>query len=224
MAVWQSFAEYGAKELDGAEIHRPREVLDVVRLFIGLQLPQAVRDRLSGLVYPLPRVRWVARDNLHLTLRFIGEVDGAAAADIDEALARIAAPSFELTIAGVGEFNSRGRVRTLWAGVERSEPQRILYAKIKRALQRAGQSPERRRFSPHVTLARLRDVKLAEVAPFIAAHANLNLKPIRVVRFVMFSSTLGHAGPVYTVEREYPLRDEDSAKLAVEWGADDTLN
>ena len=197
------------------KLHRPREVLDVVRLFIGLQLPQAVLDLLSGLAYPLPRVRWVVRDNLHLTLRFIGEVDGAAAADIDEALARIAVPSFELTIAGVGEFNSRGRVRTLWAGVERSEPQRILYAKIERALQRAGQPPERRRFSPHVTLARLRDVKLAEVAPFIVAHANLSLKPIHVAHFVLFSSTLSHAGPVYTVEREYPLRDDDYARLAV---------
>ncbi len=143
----------------------------MIRLFVGLQLPEAVRERLAGLAHPLPRARWVARDNLHLTLRFIGAVDGAAAADIDDALARIAVPSFEITIAGDGQFDSRGRARALWAGVERSETLRALYGKIEQALKRAGQPPEGRRFSPHVTLARLRDVPLAKVAPFVASHA-----------------------------------------------------
>lgn len=191
----------------------------MIRLFLGLQLPEAVRQCLAGLAHPVPRARWVARDNLHLTLRFIGAVDNVAAADIDDALARITVPSFELTIAGVGQFDSRGRVRTLWAGVERSEPLRALHGKIEQALKRAGQPPEGRRFSPHVTLARLRDVKLAKVAPFVAAHAGLRLAPIRVAHFVLYSSALGHAGPVYTAEREYSLRDDDYADLAAEWEA-----
>lgn len=191
----------------------------MIRLFVGLPLSEAVRERLAGLAFSLPRARWVARENLHLTLRFIGEVGDTAAADIDDELARIAAPSFDLTIDGIGHFDSRGCVRTLWAGVARCEPLRALHGKIEQALRHAGQPPEGRRFSPHVTLARLREVPLAMVEPFVASHATLRFAPMRVVHFVLYSSALGHAGPVYTAERDYPLRDDDYAELAAEWEA-----
>ncbi len=194
----------------------------MIRLFVGLQLPESVRQSLAALARPLPRTRWVDRENIHLTLRFIGEVDDAPAADIDDALARVAAPAFDLSLAGVGAFNSRGRVRTLWVGVEPSAELHALYAKVEQALVRAGQPPEGRRYSPHVTLARLRDVPLDRVAPIIAAHGGLRLGPIPVARLILFSSVLGRAGPVYTREREYPLAggaEHDYADLAAEWEA-----
>ena len=127
-----------------------------MRLFVGLELPWELRQRMAMLAGAgIPGARWVPMENYHVTLRFIGETPRYLAEEIDHALAALKAPSFALTLGGIGTFAKGGRSQTLWLGVERCEPLERLQSKIETALQRCGLEPERRRFQPHVTLARL---------------------------------------------------------------------
>lgn len=199
----------------------------MIRLFVALGLPETLCYRLAGLQQPLPRSRWVAPEAMHVTLRFVGEVAEGDASDIDGMLARVSVPPFDLKIGGVGHFGSKGRVRALWAGVEKSLELVRLQGKIETACQRAGQPPEGRKFHPHVTLARCRDIREALVWPFLAACDGFHGDTVRVNEFVLYSSRLGHDGPVYTPEARYPLGGGDApddddrfAELAAEWAED----
>ena len=118
----------------------------------------------------MPGARWQRRDQMHLTLRFIGEVDEARGHDIDDALATVRAPAFTLELAGVGDFGGKDP-RALWAGVRANDALIHLEKKVESALQRLGLEAEPRKFTPHVTLARLRNAPVAKVAEFIAHHA-----------------------------------------------------
>src|SRR5690349_8315737 len=108
------------------------------RLFVALELPEAVRRHLALLQAGVPGARWIEPANLHLTLRFIGEVEDGLLHEIDEALLGIRAPSFDLTLEGVGQFGTGTRARTLWAGVSRVDALGHLQQKIESALVRAG--------------------------------------------------------------------------------------
>ena len=115
-----------------------------------------LRDRLVALFgRGIPGARWVPAENYHLTLRFIGETPAYQEEEIDLALAGLKTRGFPLTLSGLGTFSKGGRATALWVGVERSPPLEHLRAKVETALQRIGLEPERRRFSPHITLARL---------------------------------------------------------------------
>ena len=149
--------------------------------------------------------RWISPENYHLTLRFIGETQAHQAEDIDLALAAIRARTFMLTLAGVGTFAKGGRVNALWVGVERNPQLDHLQNKIETALQRVGVSPERRRFTPHVTLARLDNAVEAKLAGFVQAHNLFRTEPVPVEHFTLFSSRLGKEQSVYTPEVEYEL-------------------
>jgi 2'-5' RNA ligase len=177
-----------------------------MRLFVGLELPWDLRQRIAVLTHAgIPGARWVPLENYHVTLRFIGEAPRHLAEEIDHAMAALKAPRFTLTLAGIGTFTSRGRSQTLWLGVERSEPLERLQGKIETALQRCGLEPERRRFSPHLTLARLDNGSEAKVAGFVQTHNLFRADPIPVEHFTLFSSLLGKEQPVYTAEAEYEL-------------------
>jgi RNA 2',3'-cyclic 3'-phosphodiesterase len=199
----------------------------MIRLFVALGLPDGLTQRLDGLHMALPGAHWVAPETMHVTLRFIGEVSQGEAADIDDMLARIAMPAFDLKVCGVGSFASKGRLRTLWAGVEKSPDLSRLQAKVETACQRAGQMPEGRRFLPHVTLARCGRIREELAGPFLGAYAGFSSDPIRVDAFTLYSSQTGHDGPVYRPERRYPLSgggaddvfndDARFAELAAEW-------
>lgn len=179
-----------------------------MRLFVALELPADLRARLSALAASrLPGVRWVEPENYHLTLRFIGETPAWRAEEIDFALADLRARAFSLVFAGVGTFNKSDRATALWAGVERNDQLVHLRGKIETALQRAGLEPERRRFSPHVTLARLDNVPEARLAGFVQAHNLFRAPPISVRHFTLFSSQLGKDRPFYTAEAQYGLQD-----------------
>ena len=177
-----------------------------MRLFVGLELPWEVRQRMALLMGAgIPGARWVPAENYHVTLRFIGEAPRHLADEIDHALAALKAPSFALTLAGIGTFAKGGRSQSLWLGVARSEPLERLQSKIETALQRCGLEPERRRFQPHVTLARLDNAAEAKLAGFVQAHNLFRTDPVTVEHFTLFSSLLGKEQPVYTPEVEYPL-------------------
>lgn len=176
----------------------------MIRLFVGLDFPAPVRAELMALAGAIPGARWMSEEQLHLTLRFIGEVDERMAEEIDLALARIAAPAFELTLQGLGQFGD-GAPHTLWAGVAPNEALTRLAAKVDSALRNAGFAGDNRRFTPHVTLARLKNVPLTGVMAFIAEHGLFRGAPFLVSAFTLFSSHLGHGGSHYVAEADYPL-------------------
>jgi len=177
----------------------------VTRLFTALALPDAVAASLLTLQAGVLGARWQRREQLHLTLRFIGEADGRQAAAIDDALARIAAPPFETALKGVGEFGGK-RPRDLWAGVRAGEALAHLQRKIESALQRIGLEADRRKFTPHVTLARLKGTPSGAVMDFLADHALYAGPPFTVEGFILYSSRLTANGSLYRAEKAYRLK------------------
>jgi 2'-5' RNA ligase len=176
-----------------------------MRLFVGLDLPWSLRERLSFLSGGVPGARWVPPENYHITLRFIGEVPAHKAEEIDIALATLKARGFSLSLTGVGTFEKAGRPIALWVGVERNPQLDHLQSKIETACQRTGLEPERRRFAPHVTLARLDNPVESKLAAFVQANNLFRAEPMPVEHFTLFSSRLGKEAAVYTAEVEYPL-------------------
>jgi 2'-5' RNA ligase len=176
----------------------------VLRLFVGIEFPPELRLRLSLLSTSIPGAKWVDPGNFHLTLRFIGEVGGDVAADIDDALGRLRARRFTLQLAGTGVFGGE-RPRALWVGVERQPELVSLRDKVEQALIRIGLDPEPRKFAPHVTLARLRDPALDMLAEFLAANAQFRAPPLPVEHFSLIASFLTKAGSIYEDQADYPL-------------------
>lgn len=176
-----------------------------MRLFVALDMPDPLRERLTALCGSLAGARWTPPANFHLTLRFIGETRSDVAEEVDHALAAIRARAFPLALSGTGIFNRAGRASALWAGVERSEPLEHLRNKIETALQRIGLVPERKRFQPHVTLARVDGIAEGVVAAWVQAHNLLRSPSVPITHFTLFSSLLGKEQPVYTAEVDYEL-------------------
>ena len=176
----------------------------MLRLFVGIEFPPQLKLQLSLLCSGIPGAKWVDPGNLHLTLRFIGEIDEGAATDVDDALSRLKARAFALQLAGTGIFGG-DKPRALWVGVERNRELQALRDKIEQALQRAGLPPEPRRFAPHVTLARLRDPALDDLRGFLAANARFRAPPLAVERFSLIASFPTKAGSVYQDQADYPL-------------------
>jgi 2'-5' RNA ligase len=177
----------------------------MIRLFVALELPVAIRERLAGLGGGVPGARWTEVQNLHLTIRFIGEVENGLLPDIDAALAGVSAPTFDLVLDGVGQFGSGSRSRILWAGVERNDALFHLNQKVESALVRAGLPAEERRYSPHVTLARLHNAPQERVGRFMQERGLFRAGPIPIEHFTLFESRPGRGGPVYDPLRDYPL-------------------
>ena len=177
----------------------------MIRLFVAIELPEAVKAELTRLGGGVPGAKWVSFENLHLTLRFIGEVDEDAASDIAAALGQIRAPSFDLVLSGVGQFSSARTPRVLWVGVEKNDSLVYLNTKVENALVRAGIAPERRRFSPHITLARLRTASKPRINSFVSTNAMFTAGPVHVDSFILFSSFLGRNGAIHRPEAVYPL-------------------
>src|SRR5918995_626764 len=155
------------------------------RLFVAIRPPEDIRDRLIDAMDDSPELRWVADENLHLTLRFIGEVERPLADDLAPAFSRISSAPFDLRISGVGMFEQRNG-GALWAGVQPKEPVTSLAAKVERACVAAGLEPERRAFHPHVTLARWsrREAKAAQA--FLERNRALATEPFAVDRFILY--------------------------------------
>jgi 2'-5' RNA ligase len=176
-----------------------------MRLFVAIPLPDEVRSRLGALCFGLPGARWVAPENMHLTLRFVGEADAGAARDVDENLRDIRAPAFEMAINEIGFFDRGREVHTLWAGVARSEALQFLRDKVESAVVRAGFEPEPRKFKAHVTIARLKGARVARVGAWLNGMAPFATAPFAVEAFALVESLLGRDGARYRALAEYPL-------------------
>ena len=176
-----------------------------MRLFVALSIPDDVAQSLLLIQCGVPGARWQSREQLHLTLRFIGEVDGREAAMLDDALAGIHAPAFEMQLHAVGQFGNK-QPHALWAAARRSDLLEHLQRKVDNAIRRVGQPQDAHKFMPHVTLARLRHPELDKVREWLTEHALYTSDEFTVGAFCLYSSKLTSDGSIYRVEQEYPLR------------------
>ena len=174
------------------------------RLFTALEVPRDAALSLSLLRGGLPGARWMDVENYHITLRFIGDVEGRMADDIVNGLDRISRPAFEIRLSGVGAFGNK-KPHALWAGVAPSAELAALQAEIDRICLRNGASADVRKFTPHVTIARLRNISPLDLAPYLSGHGGFSTAPFKVGRFVLMSSRDSVGGGPYVVEEAWPL-------------------
>ncbi|KAF0145341.1 MAG: 2'-5' RNA ligase [Rhodospirillaceae bacterium] len=178
----------------------------MIRLFVGLALPDSMRSRLHTLAAGIPGARWIEPSAYHITLRFIGEVHENMAADIHVALTMVRRAPFALAVIGVGVFDQGSRIHSLWAGVARVPSLLTLRGKVERVMVRqAGLAPETRRYAPHITLARLRGAPTAKVQAFLAENNPFHTDSFTVDHFVLYSTHQASSGAFYTPIADYPL-------------------
>ena len=177
------------------------------RLFIAIDLPAAHRTALVALGVPTRGLAWAPPEQLHLTLRFLGDVDETHVADLTAALARVRVEPFVLPVEGLGTFPPRGPAQVLWAGVGHGHPRLFqLRQQIDDALLALGLPVDLRLFHPHVTLARVkRDASPAAVAQFLKQHRDFAAAPLRAEAFNLYASELHPAGAVHTLRQSFPL-------------------
>lgn len=180
----------------------------MIRLFTGLEIPASAAQRLSLLQAGLQGARWIDPENFHITLRFIGDVPEDTACEIDEALSHIYEDPFDLKLHGIGQFG-HDKPHAVWAGVAESAPLKALQAHQEIALQRLGLRPEPRKYTPHVTVARLhkRTTSPSDVMHYIEHNNLFASEPFEITRFVLFSARSSKGGGPYVVERVYPLEE-----------------
>ena len=177
------------------------------RLFVAIDIPEPIRDALARFAGELPAARWVPADQIHLTLRFIGEAGPQTFQAIKAALSGLRFRGFPLALRGTGHFPPGKRPRVLWVGVEPNQGLAGLYRDLELALGEAGVTPEERPFSPHLTLARLKLSAPAAVGSFEARHQELAYPPFPVREVVLYSSVLSSRGAVHNKELVLPCRD-----------------
>lgn len=176
-----------------------------MRLFVAIDLPGEIKATLSTLRGGIPEARWIAAENAHVTLAFIGEVQGPMMMDISLALGQIRYPAFDLDIEGVGVFGNNRRPRLLWAGVRPSPALRLLHQKVMTAVENVGAKPDERRFHPHITLARVHNSPYEKVRRFLTDHALFRAPTLPVTNFSLFSSHPTSSGSIYHEEVSYDL-------------------
>src|SRR5690242_7259621 len=174
------------------------------RLFTGLEIPAEIGQTLSGLRGGLPGARWIDPENYHVTLRFIGDIDGISANEIASMLFRVNRKPFEVKLQGLTSFGGR-KPRAVVATVEPSRPLIELQAELERMMQRIGLDPEGRKFTPHVTLARLHDASSQDVADYLSVRGYFPSRVFTADRFVLFSARASTGGGPYVVEDSYAL-------------------
>jgi len=174
------------------------------RLFTGLEIPASLAESLALLRGGLPGARWIDPENYHVTLRFIGDVDDEIAHEVAWALGKVRRRDLELRLEGLSSFGGR-KPRAVVAAIAQSPSVMELQAEHERLIQRVGLEPEGRKYTPHVTLARLRDASSFDVAEYLSARGAFRAPPFTVSRFVLFSSRASVGGGPYVVEAAYPL-------------------
>jgi 2'-5' RNA ligase len=174
------------------------------RLFVALRPPREVRAQLLRLMGGVHHARWQSDEQLHLTVRFIGEVDRRMAEDVAAALGSVHDTAFPIALDGIGQFDRRGRIDALWAGVRPHDALARLHRKVDQALIRLGLPPAGRTYLPHVTLARFGS-RAGPIDSFMALHGGLSSSAWQVNDFRLYESHLGHEGAAYECVARYPL-------------------
>lgn len=178
----------------------------MLRLFVALPVPDLIGEQIVRLQNGLEGAKWSPRDNFHITLRFIGDVDEPTARDIDAALAQVAASPFEINLKGAGHFGG-DKPHAAWLGLAENLSLLALQKKCERACRAAGQPESPRAFTPHLTLAYLPRHQM--LLPVLAFQQQLTLfasQSWTADRFYLYSSATSGPGPSrYQIEAEYPL-------------------
>jgi RNA 2',3'-cyclic 3'-phosphodiesterase len=174
------------------------------RLFTGLEIPSDIGQALATLRGGLPGARWINPENYHLTLRFIGDVDDTVAHEVASLLGRVKRGAFDLHLDGLTSFGGR-KPRAVVANVSPAQALLEVQAEQERLMQRIGLEPEGRKYTPHVTVARLRESSSRDVAEYLAARGFFRTSPFKISRFVLFSARASVGGGPYVVEASYPL-------------------
>ncbi len=179
----------------------------MIRLFAGIELPENIKEQLYALRGGVPNARWTEKDNLHITLRFIGNIDEHEANYLHDGFSQIQAPAFDLSMAQVGFFASGAQMRHLWAGVSNYNALDFLHDKIESVISRHGLGADKHKFHAHVTLAKLRGTTAEDVQKFLSYHSLFRSDNFYVDHFTLFSSHPHHDGngSYYRVEAQYPL-------------------
>ncbi len=177
----------------------------MIRLFAAIAVPHEAAQALAPLAGGVPGARWSPAENLHITLRFAGDIPETQAEDLESALSAVSSHAFDVALAGVGTFGDALTINALWAGVEAGEQLGILHRRCEAATRRAGLKPDTRAWKPHVTLAYLNRAEPARVAAWTAAHSLLRVAPFAVDRFGLYSSFRTRTGSAYRLERLYRL-------------------
>ena len=176
------------------------------RLFVAIDLPPAHRDRIRSICSGLPGARWTPAEQIHLTLRFIGEVDNSLFRQITDTLAEIRTEPLTLKIKGLGHFPPRRPPRVLWAGLEKNDGLLQLRNRIETTLVRIGLEQEGRKFAPHITIARFKNPSLNRLTDFMVNNNLFELPPFPVKEFHIYSSKLTSTGAIHQLEASFPVK------------------
>lgn len=174
------------------------------RLFVAIDPPGDIKTVLLATMGGIAGVRWQTEAQLHLTLRFIGEVDRHQANDIVAALRTLHHPPFDIAVSGAGTFDTRGQIHTLWAGLTPKHALTALYGKVNRLLREVGIPADPRAYTPHITLARL-NRSTGPLDEFLQRHAGLTTAPFRVTEIKLYESQLTAEGANYRIVEQFRI-------------------
>lgn len=176
----------------------------MIRLFVAINLPDWLKNELTLLCsFGIKGVKWVETANFHLSLRFIGEVTQEDFQDISDSLSKIKVNPFTLTLSGLGTFPNERSPRVIWTGVNKNEELIRLQKKVETQLNKLGLKGDKRRYTPHITLGRVKADKPGRIGDFMVQNNLYKSKPIDIESFQLFSSVLTPKGPIYRVESDY---------------------
>lgn len=185
-----------------------------MRLFVALQLPEDIQQKVASLRGGIPEAKWIPEGNAHITLAFLGEVSNSEMPDICMALGRIRYPEFQIQLDSVGVFGNSKRPRILWAGLANSDPLQRLQQKVNTALENTGFQLEDRRFKPHITLSRIHLSPYERVRQYLSDNALFKTGPVEINSFTLFSSHLAHSGAIHSEEMIFDLSPATDSQLA----------
>jgi 2'-5' RNA ligase len=185
------------------------------RLFVAIDLPEGIKKQLVAMECGMQGARWVAKEQLHLTLSFIGDVDDLTLQYIRTALKEVVSPAFPLNLCGIGHFPPGKYPRVLWVGLTACKELLDLQHLVESALRKVGIPPEERRFSPHITIARLKETPAKRVLALEEEHKSFASPSFTVSEFHLYSSTLSRNGAIHTRQASYALTPFGSTASSV---------
>ncbi len=179
----------------------------MIRLFVGLELPEDIQEHVYSLRGGIPNTTWVNKENLHMNLRFIGNIEESDADYLHDYLAQINFHAFNLALTQVDLFTQGIQPKHLWVGVDNYHVLDDLAARIENAAQKAGLQKADRKFHAHTTIAKFHGAPMDKIQEFVAYHNLFKTRHFYVDKFTLFSSNHKHdsEGPFYRIETQYPL-------------------
>lgn len=177
----------------------------MARLFIAVDIPQRIKDDILSTYLAIPGAKWINEDQLHITLRFLGDIDTVTEKKIVCALKKVSFAPFDLTLKGCGYFPPRREPRVLWIGLDNPQNLNTLQGKIERSLVSVGIGPDKRRFHPHITISRLNKSPLNKVIEYLTNYSLFSSEPFSIDEFHIYSSILCKEGACYTKENSFRL-------------------